>query len=170
MKKVIIIFLSTTFSYFFIVFLNEAFTFIDTLIIPYLAIISGVIISSISTILGNINSLFTLLKMKQESCSDVKKAEMIKTISSIEGHLDNVVIELKHNSIFIILICLIVILLRLLNSIDIPHITFPISNYFIGKTILIESIVLDLTILSTISMLDTLFCFFKINDHFKLLR
>jgi hypothetical protein len=170
MKKIVIIGLSTVFSYFFSIYLKEAYQFIDVLIIPYLAIISGVIIASVSTILGNINSLFALLKMKEQSCSEDKKQSVNQIIVSVEGHLDNVIIEIKQNSVFIILVCLVVIILRLCNSIDLPWITFPFSNYYISKEILLKVFAIDLTILSTIAMLDSLFCFFTINDHFKALR
>lgn len=141
-KKIII---STTIIFVFAVFvnintdINLIKSFIDKLTFRVISSFVGLSIAIVGIFLGSVSNIYlSLYKFKKTDNESLTDKEM----ATIKGGLDELIQELKENSIFTLFTYITILIIYVIREMDLPFIVWMLQHKYFTENIILNSLIL----------------------------
>lgn len=164
----IIIIIITSFSLTLFIDRGILSALLEKIIFNAISVLVGLSIAIIGIFLSSINTLYlSLYKIVKTKNQEVFNKDEIATI---KNGLNNIVKELKDNTMHILSVFVIILVLFLLKEVDIPKISWFIDSNVITKEFIINCFILIGNFLIFWAIIDSIQVIFKITKAFELME
>ena len=117
---------------------------------------AGLLIGAVGVFLGSLGNLYVLIPKNDRQ----RQRKILEDISSA-------VIEVRHDTLFVVISCGVVLVLQYLRFLDIPGVIWPISHQMLSKDIFIDSIAVCVSALSFYAIYDCVKTMFTLHYHYQ---
>ncbi len=153
----------TGISYLFAIYIPNFDSIIDGIASQGFSLLVGTVIGAFGVLMGTITGLFTLYT---ETLQEAPQKNIEKAPGLI-SQLDDVIKELKQNTLFLIFALAICIILPVWRKTDLPLLHLSISTFYFSKNIIISTLSSTLIIGSFIGIIDVVSSMFKIYNIYS---
>jgi len=122
----------------------------------FFPILAGLLIGAVGVFLGSLGNLYVLIPKNDRQ----RQRKILEDISSA-------VKEVRHDTLFVVISCGLVLLLQYLRFFDIPGVIWPISHQMLSKDIFIDSIAVCVSTLSFYAIYDCVKTMFTLHYHYQ---
>lgn len=140
---------------------------LDKVFFNTLSILIGLSIAIVGIFLGSVNSLYlSLYKMIKKDGTQFSDAE----IEEIKAGLNGLIKELKDNALLSIYGLVVIIILYIFKTMDIPYIKWFIESNLLTKNLIIHVAIIFISSLIFWSIIDSVKVVFNITKSFELTK